>query len=207
MTQELNWKQKNNEVIIELISEADEQIRFLLEESVINYLAGNTPKFYIFYIKLKNEAEKEYFVDLNTLKSVVSRRNSLKVTLTTSKKSKTAIRYKGLKPIGMYCIARGESFYDRFLTDSGWNRQKSYFDLFNDNELSKKTENKTVENENKIPVKNNLTTKTDIPVKKQEVSEFVNCPNCKEEIHTKFDICPYCSAENYKTNDSVDIMI
>lgn len=207
MTQELNWKQNNNEVIIELTSETGEQIRFMLEDTGINHLAGNTPKFYIFYIKLKNEEEKEYFVDFNTLKSVVSLQNNLKITLTTSKNKKANKKYKGLKAKGMYSIARGESFYERFLSISGWNRQKSYFDLFDENEISKTSANKIInETDNKKAI-NNLKATTDIPAQKQKKSEYTNCSNCNVKINNKFDICPYCGAENYKVNDNVDIMI
>jgi len=207
MTQELNWKQNNNEVFIELYSEAGEQIRFMLENAVINHLAGNTPKFYIFYIQIENEEEKEYFVDFNTLKSVSSRQNSLKVTLTTSKNKSKNIKYKGLKTKGMYSIARGESFYERFLTDSGWKRQKSYFDLYNENEISESFSNKTANKNDKTSPNANLKATTDIPAQKQQESEYANCPNCNVVINSKFDICPYCSAENFKVNDSVDVMV
>ncbi len=207
MPQELNWKQKRNEVIIEVSSETGEQIVFIIGPTIINYLAGNTPKFYIFFVKLKNENEKEYFVDLNGLKPVASANNSLRVTLSTNKKNKTPSKYRGMKTSGMYCIARGESFYERYLTDGGWKRQKSYFDLFNDNQANQATTkiNKTEHKTNNPS--NNLTAKTDIAATKVTKLEFEKCKNCSEEIPTKFDICPYCNTENYKQSDSVDIMI
>ena len=205
--QELNWYQKNNEVTISIISEKNDEINFSLEPEIINYLAGNTPKFYIFFIKLKSEKEKQYFVDFNTLKSVASTKSVLKITV--GKKNKLiSTKYQGLTTKGMYCIARGESFYERYLSDTGWIRQKKYYDLYEIEEV-KTNISKEIKPKQKEIKQNDIIAENKISVKgNKPKAKLMECKNCQEIIPGNFEVCPYCNANQFSVeNLDVDIQL
>lgn len=195
MAQELQWQQKGNEVLIDITSESGEEITFVLNKNIINLLAGNTPKFYIFSIKIGTETEKEFFADFNGLRSVSVKTNSLKITLGTKKKSGIPAKYRGLQPVGRYSIARGESFYERYLSDDGWVRQKPYFDLYNDRQVGGGSTQKPEIKENKN-TSGNLSTKKQGGIVQNQPA-YKTCPTCKNEISAKFETCPYCGAVHW----------
>lgn len=212
---ELSWKQQGNEVIITVQKENGEELNFLLEEKIINYLAGNTPKMYFFHIEINNESEKSYLVDFEKLKSIVSTKNSLKISLGKTKRKN---QYEGITPKGKYCIARGESYYDRHINDKGWQHQRKYYDLFeiSDIKTSKKAGNLIVpgKNENskeELEIQNNLSNKSSISTQSTQKSggKLKECINCGEIIPTKMEICPYCKASQNpeKEDEIIDISI
>ena len=203
---ELTWEQKKSNVFVIIQTKSAREINFQLEPEIINFLAGNTPKFYVFFIKLKGEKEESYFVNFNNLKPVASSQNKLRITV--SKKDKMLnSKYIGLETVGRYCIARGESFYERFLSETGWIRQKKYFDLYDYQDV-KKNLKQPAANENQqnksVPENSHKQTTTKLE-KKSKLKECVNCGNI---ISGTYEICPYCSTVLYQqVEENVDIVI
>ena len=199
---ELTWKQKNNNVFVIINTKSDSEINFQLEPEIINFLAGNTPKFYVFFIKIKGEKEESYFVDFNNLKPVASRQNTLRITV--SKKNKMLdSKYLGLNSVGRYCIARGESFYERFLSETGWIRQKKYFDLYNYKDVE--------QNIKQIPTpetKENKSVRENPQAQTSKKSKLKECTNCGNIISGTYEICPYCNTALYpQVEENVDVVI
>ena len=212
--QELIWQQSKNTVTIEVSTQSNEAIIFSLEPEIINFLAGNTPKFYEFFIKLKGENEKSFFVDFNNLKPVASSQSKLRITI-TKKNNFVSTKYRGIQEKGRYSIARGESFYERYLSETGWIRQKNYFNLYDYSEVTgNKTKIKKEPIKVDVPlVKETLKVQTD--TKKQQASteeqtETVSkkCISCSEIIPDNYDVCPYCSTQQTEAKEkNVDIVL
>lgn len=210
---ELTWEQHGNEVIIRIEKENAEVIYFPLDEKVINFLAGNTPKMYVFYIELNNEKEKTFLVDFDKLKSVVSNQNSLKISFG---KQKQSTQYIGISIKGKYCIARGESYHERHLDEKGWQHQRKYFDLYDIEDIKSakkveipfvpKTEEKT---EQKIEVKIENQQNTTTQKTESKGGKLKECIKCAEIIPSKLEVCPYCGANQnlQKDEDIIDISI
>jgi translation elongation factor EF-1alpha len=200
---ELPWEQQGNEVTISIEKESGESIKFILDDKIINFLASNTPKMYVFYVELNNEKEKSWLVDFNRLKSIVSNQNSLKISIG---KQKQKIQYIGISSKGKYCIARGESYHERHLNEKGWQHQRNYFDIFDINEVksAKKVE---------TPIINKVEEKTEIQENKSSSQskggKLKECIKCAEIIPSKLEICPYCDANQniQKDDDMIDISI
>jgi len=205
---ELQWQQHSNEVIIKVSTDKFEDISFLLNEKLINFLASNTPKMYVFYIELNNEAEQSYLVDFNNLKSIVSHQNSLKITMGKQKKT---IEYSGVAIKGKFCIARGESYHERHLNENGWQHQRKYFDIYDVNEIKSAKVTETI---TKQENSNTTTENTQNQATHKNISssgKLKECVKCAEIIPAKLEICPYCKANqndlSQKDDDAIDISI
>lgn len=214
MTQ-LDWAQKGREVVIH-IPKNDNKVSFYLDEDLINYLAGNTPKTYFFLIEFDNEdKENTFFIDFENLKSVVSQENSLKITI--GKKIKRKRNYGNAKPVGRYCIARGESFHERHLTENGWQHQRKYFHLYKIDDYKgtvdqpEEIKQKSVEQKEKVVEKvENQSTKSSTQSTSDTKSKLKECIKCQEIIPSQMDTCPYCKTnqnQQEEEDDSIDISI
>ncbi len=200
---ELKWQQKGREVVIEAPKKNGEIINFLLEEKLINYLAGNIPRVYHFFIELNGETEKTYIVNFDNLKSVVSSANALKIRMS---KNKDKDKFEGLTSKGKYCIARGESHHERHLNDKGWQHQRKYFEIYEASEAKTFLEiasNKQTNEQKQNKPPDNLANTHKIEA---SGSKLKACIKCNEIIPVKFDICPYCKADQ-NDDDTIDISI
>ena len=61
------------------------------------------------------------------MKPVISKNNGLRLSLG---KKNSGADFSGRKTVGRCCIARGESYHDRFLKDGAWQSQKVWFDMY-----------------------------------------------------------------------------
>ncbi len=206
---ELLWEQQSNEVTINIEKETGENIKFILDEKVINFLASNTPKMYVFYVELNTEKEKSYLVDFEKLRSIVSNQNGLKISLG---KQKQKTQYVGISSKGKYCIARGESYHERHLTEKGWQHQRNYFDIFDISEIKSAQKVETpIKKEVIITENTNIQKQENISTQKTETkgAKLKECIKCAEIIPSKLEICPYCNANQniQKDEDLIDISI
>lgn len=208
---ELQWQQQGNEVVINLINDNFEELPFILNEKIINFLASNTPKIYVLFVELNNHGEQSYLINFNDLKSIVSHQNSLKIS---TNKQKKEIQYEGVKSKGKFCIARGESYHERYINDTGWQHQRKYFDIYDVNEIktAKKIET-AVKHENIQPLTEKVESKqnTSKQISENKGGKLKECIKCAEIIPSKLEICPYCGANQnslkQKDEDIVDISI
>jgi len=212
---ELQWQQKGNDTIITVSKDNGENLNFLLEEKLINYLASNTPKIYVFHIELNNEKEKSYLVDFNLLKSMVSNANGLKIR---HGKFKEPSKFAGLESKGKYCIARGDSYYEKHLNDSGWQNQRKYFELYEFSEAKTFVETINTEKKQFVPIveekideKIEIQQNTTIKQPENTNSKLKQCIKCNEVIPSKLNVCPYCkssqTAKIEEDDDMIDISI
>lgn len=106
------------------------QCRFTIDNSLINYLLAGTPRIYHVFLRMNgNDNDECYVLDLGCLRPVIQKTNALKLSL--GKKSAPRNVASGV-PVGRYCLARGESYHDRFLSVSGWQSQRLYQDVYAD---------------------------------------------------------------------------
>ena len=91
---------------------------FTIGNTFVNFLMAGTPRMYIVYVKMDGcYDDKTFVLDLESLRPVINKTNGLKIS--KSRKSAATFISNGTR-IGMYCLARGESYSDRFLGDNGW---------------------------------------------------------------------------------------
>ncbi len=190
--QQLEWEQKNDRSIVIHINDNNNKIGFAIDNSLVNYIVSNIPKYLYIYIELANNKEQVYFVDFDGIMSKIPTQNKLVVKISdkfgrTSKKTNK-------KSKGKYSLARGESYPNRFLSDKGWQKQRKYFDLFDINDFTteKITKPKQVETPTKV---------------KKASSKLKECIACGEIIPSKVDICPYCKYNQNEDESFMDISI
>ncbi len=208
--EKLIWEQNKNNVFVS-IEHQEKKITFKLDEKILLHLIGNSPKIFYFSINIQN-SRKDYLADFGGLKPIIKSRNKLKVSM----KSTVTTTQQNKNSIGKYTIARGESFYERFLGVKGWQTQEYLFDIV-------PTE------KNIVPVDKNITekeTKTTVKIEQIKVSgqaakpaapkikfksesknKFVECGECGNIIASELDICPHCFALNIEVEKDIDLTI
>jgi hypothetical protein len=183
----LEWTQVSDGLNVTAVSESGAKGCFALKKDIINFLWAGTPRIYFVFVKFSDASqEKCYMLDLTNVKPVISQNNGLRVSL--SRKSSGA-DVSGKNVAGRCCIARGESYHDRFLKDGRWQSQKVWFDMYSPESCNDKAapEKKTAEAE-KTEGKN--------------TGKLKSCPFCGEIYPSSFDVCPFC--RNEKKNSSAD---
>ena len=189
---QLTWEQTGEELVIKLPTEKG-FINFPIDKRLINHLVSNSPKVVIFKIEITSQSEKEFLIDFEGIKSLISTANSL--TKKTAVKDTITELEKTFTKLGKYCVARGESQFNKHISENGWQRQVKYFDIFDIQEVKFKTKlfNDKLEKEKaEIAEKTkqaNAAKETDT-----KKSKLVQCVNCKEII-PNIPVCPYCGTK------------
>ncbi|MBO4771336.1 MAG: hypothetical protein J5595_02225 [Bacteroidales bacterium] len=123
----LNWRQDSVGLHVSVNNPNGGEAVFTIGSAFINFLMAGTPRMYIVYVKMDgSDCETACVLDLEALRPVINKNNGLKIS--KSRKSAATFISNGTR-IGMYCLARGESYSDRFLGDNGWQAQRVYHDI------------------------------------------------------------------------------
>ena len=123
----LNWRQDAVGLHVSVQNPNGGEAVFTIGSAFINFLMAGTPRMYIVYVRMDGcDGETPFVLDLEALRPVINKTNGLKIS--KSRKSGVAFISNGTR-IGMYCLARGESYSDRFLGDGGWQAQRVYHDI------------------------------------------------------------------------------
>lgn len=123
----LKWRQDSVGLHVSINNPNGGEAVFTIGSAFINFLMAGTPRMYIVYVKMDgSECETACVLDLEALRPVINKTNGLKIS--KSRKSAATFISNGTR-IGMYCLARGESYSDRFLGDNGWQAQRVYHDI------------------------------------------------------------------------------
>jgi hypothetical protein len=153
---QLEWEQNNSELIIKLL-QVGKIFYFTIDKRLINFLVSNSPKIVSLFVEFQNLKEEEYLVDFEGIKPLPSINRKLKIKI--SEKDPTIDVNMNLSILGKYCIARGESHYERYLDEKGWQNHRKYFDIYGSSYLKNKTavsEEQVKKTENKTENKNSL---------------------------------------------------
>jgi len=196
----LEWSQNADGLHVTVTSPTFGRAKFSVGKSLINYLLAGTPRLYFAYVKFMDENDDTvYMLDLTKLRPVISQSNGLKISL--NRRESDSLVTKG-KAVGRFCIARGESYKDRFLDTKGWQAQRVYHDIVEDSpEVSVSGVTATVsdvkpetppphasivtDNNREIPVNNVGASK---PQGKLKVCEY-----CGEIYPSISSVCPFCN--------------
>ncbi|MBN2893202.1 MAG: hypothetical protein JXL97_15130 [Bacteroidales bacterium] len=213
--EELFWEQKNDNVFI-TVEYKNKNIKFKLDDRIIIHLIGNSPKIYYFSINIGGETQ-DFLANFSDLKPIIKSSGKLKLTVN----SKTKSNVSEVSTFGTYTIARGESFYERFLGVKDWQSQEYLFNLvpLSQQDVVKKVEEKTQPThlqETKVVEK--IEEKTfevpDLPEIitpvqpiKEEKSKFLECPSCGSILSSDYDFCPHCFKATIKPEQGVDFAI
>ena len=123
----LQWRQDSVGLHVSVAAPSGKEAVFTIGSTFVNFLMAGTPRMYLVYVKMDGVYDDKPFVlDLEALRPVINKTNGLKIS--KSRKSTAAFISNGTR-IGMYCLARGESYSDRFLGDNGWQAQRVYHDI------------------------------------------------------------------------------
>ena len=123
----LKWRQDSVGLHVSIDAPSGKEAVFTIGNTFINFLMAGTPRMYIVYVKMDGcYDDKPFVLDLEALRPVINKTNGLKIS--KSRRSTATFISNGTR-IGMYCLARGESYSDRFLGDNGWQAQRVYHDI------------------------------------------------------------------------------
>jgi hypothetical protein len=123
----LNWRQDSDGLHVVVVTPSGKEAVFTIANSFINFLMAGTPRRYLVYVKIDGcSTEEAYMLNLENLKPYINKTNGLKIS--NAKKTSGAFLKNGVR-VGLYCMARGESYSDRFLGDNGWQTQRVYHDI------------------------------------------------------------------------------
>ena len=123
----LKWRQDSVGLHVSIDAPSGKEAVFTIGSTFVNFLMAGTPRMYIVYVKMDGcYDDKPFVLDLESLRPVINKTNGLKIS--KSRKSTATFISNGTR-IGMYCLARGESYSDRFLGDNGWQAQRVYHDI------------------------------------------------------------------------------
>ena len=188
----LEWAQSALGLKVSVYSEDNLKGFFILDKQVINLLWAGTPRIYIVYVKFSQALqEKCYTLDLTDLKPVISQSNALRMSL---KRKNNLSENSSLTPVGRCCIARGESYHDRFFKEGKWQSQKVYFDMFAFDD-DKPSETITQEVQEAEPKE-----------EKTSVGKLKCCPFCGEIYPSSLEVCPFCNNKKASTeSEDVDL--
>ena len=185
----LEWSQVTDGVNVTVISEDGSKGCFALKNDVINFLWAGTPRIYFVFAKFSDSSqEKCYMLNLTEVKPVILRSNGLKVSL--SRKIADGCN-SGKTIVGRCCIARGESYHDRFLKDGQWQSQKVWFDMYS----SDKQEVEKPSEPEKQP---------EMPEEKPS-GKLKICPDCGEIYPSSLAVCPFCQNKKKTAGDNEDV--
>lgn len=116
----VTWRQvTKNQLIISLDIE-QQQKEFLLEDSVVNFLAET--KHVHLHIHAEGHSEENVLVNFTGIKPLIAGHS-------TMGPGKAIGGSKEKTQLDRLAIARGETFASKWLTPKGWDREKHYFQL------------------------------------------------------------------------------
>ncbi len=188
--QKLDWIEKGGFVNVRLPLGDFKEILFPIDDDMINYLVSNTPKIVYLFVALEGEMEERvFYVDFEGLRPLVSVEDALRVKVDEDGNVPNRLKEQGFVSVGRYCFARGESYTERFLSPEGWLRQKTYQDIYRNEERKQ------------VPVAE--------PVKVEPVQTAVKsesllserlkpCVKCGQNINISDEVCPQCEAEQFQ---------
>lgn len=186
----LEWKQVSDGLEVSIVGEGNAQGKFSLKKDVINFLWAGTPRIYFVFVKFSEASiEKCYMLDLTEMKPVISKNNGLRLSL--GKKSSGA-DCSGKEIVGRCCIARGESYHDRFLKDGAWQSQKVWFDMYAPETSAQKAESKPPQTIEPTPVE-------------KPSGKLKSCPYCGEIYPSSFEVCPFCNNQKKAQSNDEDV--
>ncbi|MCR5453453.1 MAG: hypothetical protein K6F33_00500 [Bacteroidales bacterium] len=123
----LTWRQDSVGLHVSIENPKGGEAVFTIGSAFVNFLMAGTPRMYIVYVRMDGcDSDTPYVLNLEALRPVINKTNGLKISKT--RKTGVAFISSGTR-IGMYCLARGESYSDRFLGDGGWQAQRVYHDI------------------------------------------------------------------------------
>lgn len=123
----LNWRQDSDGLHVVVSTLSGKEAVFTIANSFINFLMAGTPRRYLVYVKMDGGGEEvAYMLNLEDLKPYINKTNGLKIS--KAKRTSGAFLKNGVR-VGLYCMARGESYSDRYLGDNGWQTQRVYHDI------------------------------------------------------------------------------
>jgi len=126
----LDWQQDAEGLHVRVMGPNGAQCSFSIDNSLINYLLAGTPRMYHIFLQMSGAAQEEcYVLDLTALRPVIQKTNALRMSV--GRRVSTTVRRDGTV-VGRYCLARGESYHDRFLAQNGWVGQRLYQDVYLD---------------------------------------------------------------------------
>lgn len=124
----LEWQQDAGGLHVSVSGPDGSACVFSIDNSLINYLLAGTPRIYHVFLQFGGSDQEECrLLDLSALRPVIQKANALRMSL--GRKSQSLSRSSGVS-VGRYCLARGESYHDRFLAQSGWVSQRLYQDVY-----------------------------------------------------------------------------
>lgn len=188
--QQLEWQQNGLDITITLPTPTM-VINFPLDKALINHLVANSPKVVLLHVDLAGQEEQIYIIDFDELKTVPSSESFLSVKMGAKYKSENI--ESSFTPLGKYCISRGESHYNKHISEMGWQRQRKYFNIYNVQEVEFKTKLHQAElhkAKEQQKVKAAEVKKEQTPPK----SKLKQCSNCGEVI-PNLPACPYCGTK------------
>ena len=211
----LKWEQNNAGLHIFVPAPDGTVAKFTISTSQINQLQAGTPPVYNVFVRFNSaNDEQTYILDLLQLRPVIQKSSGLTLSLGKSKQKSTS--YEG-QPVGRYCLARGESYQDRFLTVSGWKSQRTYYDMYPSNaqpvaqSAPQPAQPKTVTPpvSQPTPPPPAPPTQPAPPTPPKTKGKLTVCPYCGEVYPSSMPVCIYCNNQGKKTqdDDSVDISI
>ncbi|MCQ2975794.1 MAG: hypothetical protein MJ211_13415 [Bacteroidales bacterium] len=202
----LKWEQNSVGLHVYIPSSDGTVAKFTIDKSQINQLHAGTPRIYNVFARFNNQNEDVVFIlDLEDLRPVIQKSSGLTITLNKSKHS--SVSYLG-QAVGRYCLARGESYQDRFLTTSGWKSQRTYYDMFDaDSQIQEKNEPSKIIN-TKVEEQAKEETPQTPPTPPQTKGKLTICPYCGEVYPSSMPVCIYCNnqGKTQKDND-VDLAL
>lgn len=167
---QLSWTQKNNKVYINLPTDSGE-VKFLLQEKLINHIVATTPPVIYINVKLNNSSTKEYIINFSGLRPVVSQESHLQITIGNYKSKPKSKQLQN--QAGYYSIIRGESYRDRFLNEDGWQQSPTSVDLYLV-DVTNEIKSETQKEEPKVIL--NLKQKEESPISSPTSEENIETP-------------------------------
>ena len=208
----LKWEQNNAGLHIFVPAPDGTVAKFTISTSQINQLQAGTPPVYNVFVRFNSaNDEQTYILDLLHLRPVIQKSSGLTLSLGKSKQKSTA--YDG-QPVGRYCLARGESYQDRFLTVSGWKSQRTYYDMYASNAqpVSQPAPQPAQPKPQPQEPPKSVTPPPQPPTPPEPPKtkgKLTVCPYCGEVYPSSMPVCIYCNNQGKKQqdDDSVDISI
>ena len=194
----LTWMQDSDGLHVTVVSKDGKEGCFNIGKQLINLLLAGTPKIYDVFVKFNDSpSECACKLDLSDLKPYISKTNGLKIPIRKKSFSNFA---SSDQIIGRYCLARGESYQERFLNQSNWQSQRIYFDV-----IAKSVKLSTQPQQTEKAQAMNFQQ----PEKPQEVKpkeeprgKLKTCAYCGEIYPSSLLVCPFCNNQKKNVADS-----
>ncbi len=206
----ISWTQTDKIVIASAPIEQN-VIKFKIESKIINNIVNHTPPIFFFKVVFEGKTY-DFIIDFTGLKPVIKQSQKLSFKVKTDKPAEKA----KVASSNYYCIARGESFMERFLGIEGWQAQEYNFGIFLLDEQN--TEPVLDKPEGDINTKFSTPTNfqkeqeeqvsVSLKAKSKETFAPINeCKNCGTKVSDDIDICPNCFENLFTPEKDVDFAL